>query len=90
MLIIIGSENYSGTKEWKGLIEKEFTLVHYADMRVNTDKKRQYFLTLNSDGKSSAKTPPMFLTSEDEVEIPNDAWAFLQNVRKVLSDNKNK
>jgi len=75
-------------KEWKGLVEKEFTLVHYTDMKVNTDKKRQYFFTLNSDGKSSAKTPPMFLENENQNEIDNDAWTFLQRVREVLSNNK--
>jgi len=75
-------------KEWKGLVEKEFTLVHYADMKVNTDKKRQYFFTLNSDGKSSAKTPPMFLENDLQNEAENDAWLFLQNVRKVLSEQK--
>ena len=74
-------------KEWKGLVEKEFTLVHYADMKVNTDKRRQYFFTLNSDGKSSAKTPPMFLENDLQNESENDAWLFLSKVREVLSQN---
>jgi hypothetical protein len=72
-------------KEWKGMIESNFTIVHYADMKVTADKKREYYITLNSDGKSSAKTPPMFLNTEMEQEIPNDANAFLQRVREVLS-----
>lgn len=72
-------------KEWKGDIEKEFTIVHYTDMKITADKKREYFMTLNSDGKSSAKTPPMFLTDENEQESPNDAHAFLLRVRQILS-----
>jgi hypothetical protein len=72
-------------KEWKGMIESNFTIVHYADMKVTADKKREYFITLNSDGKSSAKTPPMFLTNEMEQDIPNDANAFLERVREILN-----
>jgi len=68
-------------REWKGMVEKEFTIVHYADMKVTADKKREYFLTLNSDGKSSAKTPPMFLIDENEQESSNDANAFLARLR---------
>jgi hypothetical protein len=69
-------------KEWKGMVEKEFTIVHFADMRLTAEKKREYFLTLNSDGKSSAKTPPMFLLDENEQESPNDAKEFLDRLRK--------
>ena len=64
------------------MVEKEFTIVHFADMRLTAEKKREYFLTLNSDGKSSAKTPPMFLLDENEQESPNDAKEFLDRLRK--------
>ena len=72
-------------KEWKGMIESNFTIVHYADMKLTAEKKREYFITLNSDGKSSAKTPPMFLLDENEQELPNDAQLFLDRVNKVLN-----
>lgn len=72
-------------KEWKSMVEKEFTIVQFADMRLTGEKKREYYLTLNSDGKSSAKTPPMFLADENEQESPNDANAFLTRVREVLN-----
>ncbi len=72
-------------KEWKGLIESNFTIVHYADMKITAEKKREYFIVLNSDGKSSAKTPPMFLKDEMEQEMPNDANAFLERVNEVLN-----
>jgi hypothetical protein len=72
-------------KEWKGLIESNFTIVHYADMKITADKKREYYFTLNSDGRSSAKTPPMFLVDEMEQETSNDANSFLERVRGVLN-----
>ena len=69
-------------KEWKGMIEKDFTIVHFANMTV-VDGKRNYFIELNSDGKSSAKTPPMFL-KEGEEKIENDYSVFLERVRQTL------
>lgn len=73
-------------KEWKGMIEKEFTIVHYADMRM-INEKRKYIISLNSDGKSSAKTPPMFL-KEDQNEMENDYLPFLENIRQIINDIK--
>lgn len=72
-------------KEWKGMVESKFTIVHYADMKVE-DKKRKYFITLNSDGKSSAKTPPMFLDSEDQDQMENDYNTFIVKVNKILNN----
>jgi len=70
-------------KEWKGLVEKEYTIVAYADMKMK-DNKRNYILKLQTDGTDSAKTPPMFI-EEDKIEIENDTNAFLTTIRKVLS-----
>lgn len=72
-------------KEWKGMIEKDYTIVHYADT-VTKDGKREYWITLNSDGKSSAKTPPMFLV-EGEEKIPNDYKIFIERVNSKINDN---
>lgn len=84
---IIGSENYSGTKEWEGMIEKEFTIVTYADVQIK-DNKKNYNLKLNTDGKDSAKCPPIFIVNEQEI-IPNDCNAFLEHVRNILKTNSN-
>jgi len=73
-------------KEWKGMVESKFTIVNYADMTV-VDKKRNYYITLNSDGKSSAKTPPMFLDDENQERIDNDYSLFITKVNKVLNNN---
>ncbi len=72
-------------KEWKGMVEKDFTIVNYADMKVS-DKKRTYYITLNSDGKTSAKTPPMFLDSEEQDTMENDYNAFIVKVNKILNN----
>ena len=71
-------------KEWKGLIEKEFTLVHYADMKIENEK-RNYFIELHSDGTSSGKTPPMFV-EENEERIANNYAPFIERVEKKLSE----
>lgn len=70
-------------KEWKGMLEKDYTIVQYSDMIVK-EGKREYFITLNGDGKSSAKTPPMFL-EEGEEKIANDYNLFLVRVNDKLN-----
>jgi len=73
--------------EWnKTGIEKDFTIVLFAEVNLSTGK-REYILNLLSDGKTSAKTPPLFI-EEGKESIPNDAQIFLQYVRKVLANNK--
>ena len=70
--------------EWnKAGIEKDFTIVHYAEMNI-VDNKRKYIIELNSDGKSSAKTPPMFL-NEGEETIENDYAKFIDRINKILN-----
>lgn len=68
--------------EWNKVgIEKNFTVVMYADVKLS-DAKRDYFLVLNSDGTNSAKTPPMFFEGKDT--IPNDCYEVLKEVQRVL------
>lgn len=71
-------------KEFEGVVEKDFTIVAYADMKIANEKK-EYYLTLNTDGKDSAKCPPMFIIDDKEV-IPNDCNEFLSTIRKVLAE----
>lgn len=73
--------------EWnKTGIEKDFTIVLFSEVNLSTGK-REYVLNLLSDGRTSAKTPPLFIEGGKE-SIPNDAQTFLQHVRKVLANNK--
>ena len=81
----IGGENRSGLKEYEGMVEKDFTIVTFADMRVK-DEKKEYYLKLNTDGKDSAKCPPIFMVDDQDI-IPNDSNAFLGHIREVLNNN---
>jgi hypothetical protein len=72
--------------EWnKTGVEKEFTIVTFAEVKMGTGK-REYVLDLLSDGKTSAKTPPIFM-KDGEDSIPNDANELLQYVRTILNNN---
>lgn len=68
--------------EWNKVgIEKDFTVVMYADVRLS-ETNREYFLVLNSDGTNSAKTPPMFF--EGKNTIPNDCNEVIKEIKTVL------
>ena len=69
--------------EWRGVIEKEFTVVLYGDVKIDPvdASKREYVFILNSDGTSSAKCPPR-LFGEDVNEIPNDCQLILDAINK--------
>lgn len=72
--------------KWKGKVEKDFTVVHYTEMNI-IDDKRNYFIVLNSDGRSSAKTPPVFLDDPASMAIdtmPNDYSEFIKKVNQKL------
>lgn len=73
--------------EWnKAGVESKFTIVLFAEvLRDPMNNKPQYKLVFNSDGKTSAKTPPMFL-KEDEENMHNDANDFLNRIRSKLSN----
>jgi hypothetical protein len=73
--------------EWnKAGIESKFTIVLFTDVKLDpVSSKRDYILEFNSDGRTSAKTPPMF-TDDGEEFMQNDASEFLQRVRSKLSN----
>jgi hypothetical protein len=73
--------------QWKGKIEKDFTIVTYTDLLM-VDEKRRYIIQLNSNGKTSAKTPPMFLSEPEDMgveQMPNDLNEFIKRIDKVLN-----
>lgn len=57
-------------KEWEGTIEKEFTIVLYADSKTSAQGRPEYFFNLYQEG-TSAKCPPSIF-GEDVLQIPND------------------
>jgi len=71
-------------REWEGLVEKEFTIVMYADTKYKDDsKKPEHYFSL-SLGDSSAKCPPDIF-GEDVVEIPNDANFIMGKILEFVS-----
>jgi len=64
-------------KEWEGMIEKEFTIVLYADSKFENEKPK-YFFKLAAEG-TSAKCPPGIF-GEDVYKIPNDSNEVLTKV----------
>lgn len=74
--------------KWKGMIEKDFTIVLFTDLLM-VDEKRKYIIELNSNGETSAKTPPMFLADPEDMgveQIPNDFQIFVDRVEKVINN----
>lgn len=73
-------------KEHKAVgIERDFTIVIFNDV-AKVDNKLTYFFTLQTDGKNTAKTPPMFLYNEYETyRAENDSNKFLQHIRNTLN-----
>jgi len=69
-------------KEWKGVIEKEFTITLYADVKIS-DNKKDYHFKLNSDGTDSAKCPPMLFENQDT--ITNDCKLVIDEINNVLN-----
>lgn len=74
-------------KEWKGLIEKEFTIINFAGVKAEGDK-REYLLELNSDGTTSAKTPPFLAEQLGASRIPNDVHKLIEALNKAFNQNK--
>ena len=60
-------------------VEREFTTVMFAEVVIR-EGKPDYFFNLNSDGRTSAKTPP-YLFAAGTTKIPNDAKEILAAIR---------
>lgn len=65
-------------KEFEGMVEKEFTIVLYADSKFKNDKPVYSYVTVGED--ISAKCPPGVF-EDDAVRVDNDAAMVLKQVR---------
>lgn len=69
-------------KEWEGFIEKDYTIVLYAESKIPAGQKMpQYFFSLYNDGTTSAKTPPDIF-GPDILTIDNDCQLVLQKIEE--------
>ena len=70
-------------KEWEGLIEKEFSVVLFADRKVNEQKKVEAWFDLNLENTSSKCPPEIF--GEDVTRIPNDYNFIQQKIEEFVA-----
>jgi len=70
-------------KELEGMLEKDFTIVLYADSKFDDNGKPEYFLHLAQEN-TSAKCPPMIF-GEDVYKIPNDAKMIYDKIIDFVS-----
>jgi len=72
-------------KEWEGMIEKDYTIVLYADSKIVEGSPRpEHFFSLVNDGSTSAKIPPDIF-GEDIAQIPNDSAEVLRKIVEFSS-----
>lgn len=71
-------------KEWEGVIEREFTIVMYADNKFDDKGKPNYYFDLASEG-TSAKCPPDIFGS-DVYRIPNDVKIIDDKIKEFVGE----
>jgi len=59
-------------KKWEGVIEKEYAIVLYTEVKAEKGKANDYRLLINTDGVCSAKSPPEMFGPSTIVSIPNN------------------
>lgn len=67
-------------KEYEGLLEKEFTIVLFADRKLDDNKRVKAWFDLNLEGTSSKCPPAIF--GEEVNQIPNDCNFILEKLNE--------
>jgi hypothetical protein len=75
-------------KEWEGVVEKEFTVVLYADSRLMPNGKYEYFFVTAGEGVSAKCPPGLF---GDKLKLDNDCNMLLEMIHKFVGvEQRNK
>lgn len=69
-------------KSWEGTVEKEFSLVLYADRKLTDDKKVEAWFDMALDNSSSKCPPDIF--GEGVYQIPNDSNLVLEKILEFV------
>jgi hypothetical protein len=69
-------------KAWEGTVEKEFSLVLYADRKLTDDKKVEAWFDMALDNSSSKCPPDIF--GEGIYQIPNDSNFVLEKILEFV------
>lgn len=70
-------------KELEGVIERDFTIVLFADKKFNDKGLPDYYFNLVQEG-TSAKCPPDIF-GEGVIRIPNDCQLIVENLNKFVA-----
>jgi hypothetical protein len=70
-------------KEWEGVVEKEFTIVMYADKKFNEKGLPEYYNVLVGEGLSAKCPPDIF--GPDVISISNDTELIFENIKKYVA-----
>lgn len=70
-------------KELEGVIERDFTIVLFADKKFNDKGLPDYYFNLVQEG-TSAKCPPDIF-GEDVLKISNDCQLIVENINKFTA-----
>ena len=71
-------------KQWEGLIEKEFTIVLFTDVKQDKGKDSEYRFLVNNDGTCSAKSPPECFKHQGNF-MSNDLASVIEQMRSYYS-----
>lgn len=71
-------------KEFEGVVEKDYTIVLYADNKFNDKGKADYYYVLAGEGLS-AKCPPAIF-GEDVLKIPNDVRGLDDKIKEFVGE----
>lgn len=64
-------------KEWEGVVEKDYTIVLYADQKFDENSKPKYSLLLSGEGLSAKCPPDIF---GDTNSIPNNGKEITEKI----------
>jgi hypothetical protein len=70
-------------KEWEGVVEKDYTVVLFAESKPKENSRPEHYFTVVNDGTNSAKCPPDLL-GEDVLTITNDAQIIFNKIQEYV------
>ncbi len=73
-------------KEWEGQIEKDFTIVMYADNKFDDTGKPEYYYNLVQENTSCKCPPDIF--GATIYKIPNDCSIILDKIQEFVGEKK--
>ena len=70
-------------KEWRGQIEREFTVVLFADSKANDKGVPEYWFNTYQEGTTTKSPPELF---ENKINIPNDGGYIVDKIKEFTGE----